>query len=617
MKGTLGQIMVNQALPKNLRNFETPLVGKELELVLEAVAKDDPEEYRRISHKLMQLGNEAAYLEGTTLRMSDVESPMLDRAELFKFIEKKEDEIDDMDISDKEKEEALEALYGKMQEHMESQTYSQGLLNNNLFARQVQAKARGNPTQLNALLTSPGAFRDGKGRILPVFAKNSYAEGLTPAEYYAASFGARRGVLSTKFATREAGDLGKQIATASANLIVTDDDCGTGNGYPAAVGDRDNVGALLLKDTAGFKAGTPITAKMSDQLERKGYDEVVIRSPITCGSKHGVCKKCAGLQEDGALPNLRDHVGVKASSALAERIAQGSLNVKHGGQKQVGGEKVYGGFPVINQLNQVPKIFPHRATISEKDGTVEDIREAPQGGWYVTVGGEDHYVDPEQDVQVKKGDQMEAGDQMSSGILNPAEVVKHKGLGEGRKYFAERLTKAFRDSKLNVDRRNVEVVTRAIIDQVDVEEPEGLGDYLPGDKISYSQLAYGYVPRSDSQVAKPTEAMGRYLEQPALHYTIGTRVTKKMAEKLAKHGVDKVVTHVNEPGFTPRMERLRTLPARLTKDWMAQMQGSNMKETLIRNVQRGAVSERHGTNPVPSLAHGVEFGESRKDRVTY
>lgn len=616
MKGTLGQIMVNHALPKNLRNFEEPMVGDALEVVLTALAKQDPEEYRRISHKLMQLGNEAAYLEGVTLRMGDVESP-IDRKDLFKFIDQKEDEIDDMDVPESEKDAAREALYGKMQDFMEKSTYDQGLKSGNLFARQVQARARGNPTQLNAMLTSPGAFRDGKGRILPVFAKNSYAEGLTPAEYFAASFGARRGVLSTKFATREAGDLGKQIAAASSGLIVTEDDCGTTNGYPASATDRDNVGALLLKDTAGFKAGTPVTQKLSDQLERKGYDEILIRSPITCQAKHGVCKKCAGLQEDGNLPNLRDHIGLKASSALAERIAQGSLNVKHGGQKQVGGEKTYGGFPIINQLHQVPKVFPHKATVSEVDGSVEDVREAPQGGWYVTVAGKEHYIDPEQEVQVKKGDLMEAGDQMSSGILNPAEVVQFKGLGEGRKYFAERLTKAFRDSKLGVNRRNVEVVTRAIIDQIDVEDPEGLGDYLPGDKISYSQLAYGYVPRQDASVAKPTEVIGKYLEQPALHYTIGTRVTKKVADKLAKHGVDKVVTHQNEPGFTPRMERLRTLPNRLTQDWMAQMQGSNMKETLMRNVQRGAISERHGTNPVPSLAHGVEFGESKKDRVTY
>ena len=615
MKGTLGQILVNQALPKDLRADE-PLVGEALDMVLTALAEKDPDMYREISHKLQNLGREAAYLEGVTLRMSDVESP-IDRKELFDFISQKEDEIDDMDATEEEKNEAREAVYGKIQQMIEDQTYDTALKKGNLFAKQVKVRARGNPTQLSALLSSPGAFRDGKGRVLPIFAKNSYAEGLTPAEYFAASFGARRGVLSTKFATREAGDLGKQIATASAGLVVTEDDCGTTNGYPVDVADKDNVGALLLKNTGGFKAGTPITSKMIKELERSKYDEIVVRSPITCNAKHGVCKKCAGLQEDGKLPNLRDHIGFKASSALAERIAQGSLNVKHGGQKDVGGEKVYGGFPVINQLHQVPKVFPHRATVSELEGTVDSVREAPQGGWYVHVGGEQHYVDPEQEVLVKPGDTLEAGDQISTGILNPAEVVQHKGLGEGRKYFAERLTKAFRDSKLGVNRRNAEVVTRAIIDQVDVDDPEGLGDYLPGDKVSYSQLAYSYVPRPDAKVVPPKEAVGAYLEQPALHYTIGTRVTKKVAEKLAKHGVDRVVTHGTEPGFTPRMERLRTLPARLTKDWMAQMQGSNLKSSLMQNVQRGAVSERHGTNPIPSLAYGVEFGESKKDRVTY
>lgn len=616
MKGTLGQIMVNQALPKHLRNYERPLIGDELELVLEAVAKDDPDLYKDVSHKLLNLGREASYLEGTTIRMDDTDSP-IDRQELFDFISQKEDEIDDSDMTDDEKDKALEAVYSEIHDMIIDQTYKAGLDKGNLFALQVKSKARGNPVQLSAMLSSPGAFRDGKGRVLPVFAKHSYSEGLTPAEWFAASYGARRGVISTKFATREAGDLGKQIANASTGLVVTIDDCGTRNGIPVAALDKDNVGAILLKDTAGFKAGTPIDSKMFGAFEKKGLDEIVVRSPLTCQAQYGVCKVCAGLNEDGRLPDIREHVGLKASSALAERIAQGSLNVKHGGKKQTGEEKVYGGFPVINQLNQVPKVFPHRATVAELDGQVQAVKEAPQGGWYITVAGQDHYVDSEQEPTVKEGDVMSAGDQMSTGIVNPAEVVQYKGLGEGRKYFAERLTQAFRDSKLTVNRRNTEVVARAIVDQVDIEEPDGLGDYLPGDQVSYSQLAYSYKPRQDAKILKPKESIGTYLEQPALHYTIGTRVTDKVADTLNKHGVDTLVVHPNQPGFVPTMERLRTLPNRLQKDWMAQLQGTNLKETLMRSVQTGAESERHSINPVPSLAKGVEFGQSRKDRVTY
>jgi len=616
MKGTLGQIMVNQALPKELRNYERPMIGDELDTVLTAIAKDDPDKYKEISHKLMNLGREASYLEGTTVRMTDTLSP-IDRQELFDFISQKEDEIEDSDMTDDEKEEALEAVYSEIHDMIIDQTYKAGLDKGNLFALQVKSKARGNPVQLSAMLSSPGAFRDGKGRVLPIFAKHSYSEGLTPAEWFAASYGARRGVISTKFATREAGDLGKQLANASSSLIVTMDDCGTRNGVPVAATDKDNVGALLLNDTAGFKAGTPVDSKMLGVFDKKGLDEVVVRSPMTCAAKYGVCKVCAGLNENGRLPDIREHVGLKASSALAERIAQGSLNVKHGGKKQTGEEKVYGGFPVINQLNQVPKVFPYRAAVAEIDGQVEEIREAPQGGQYVVIGGKEHYIDAEQDVLVKPGDTVSAGDQMSTGILNPAEVVEYKGLGEGRKYFAERLTQAFRDSKLTVNRRNVETVARAVIDQVDIEEPEGLGDYLPGDKVSYSQLAYSYKPRQDAKISSPVESIGSYLEQPALHYTIGTRVTDKVAEKLSKHGVDKLVVHPSQPGFVPRMERLRTLPNRLQKDWMAQLQGTNLKETLMRSVQTGAESESHSIHPVPSLAKGVEFGQSRKDKVTY
>ena len=42
--------------------------------------------------------------------------------------------------------------------------------------------------------------------------------------------------------------------------------------------------------------------------------------------------------------------------------------------------------------------------------------------------------------------------------------------------------------------------------------------------------------------------MGKYLEQPVLHYTIGTPITKTMLDNLKKYGIKKVLRK-DEYGF--------------------------------------------------------------------
>jgi hypothetical protein len=264
---------------------------------------------------------------------------------------------------------------------------------------------------------------------------------------------------------------------------------------------------------------------------------------------------------------------------------------------------------VINNLAAIPKNFPNRAAIATVDGDVDAIEEAPQGGYNVNIDGQTHYVAPELPLRIKVGDKLEAGDQISEGILNPADVVAYKGIGEGRRYFAQRLTQAFRDSSYAVNRRNVEILARAMVDHVSVDETGGLGHYLPGDVVSYNGLAYSYKPRKDSTLLKPDKAVGQYLEQPALHYTIGTRVTRQMAKKMKQFGVGAVTAHTQPAGFAPTMVSVTKVP-QYKDDWMARLGSTYLQSRLLQDVQRGAESKAHSLDPIPSLAKGVDFGRA-------
>ena len=287
-------------------------------------------------------------------------------------------------------------------------------------------------------------------------------------------------------------------------------------------------------------------------------------------------------------------------------------NTKHSG-KSIKGKGQYQGFNMLTSLAKVPKVFPDRATLSTVDGTVTKIEDAPQGGTYVFVdnGSEDkrHYVAPGYDLDVKVGDEVEAGDQISDGVIDPSELVKYKGIGEGRRYWASRFTQAFRDSGFAANRRNAEVLARTVMNTVKLENEDEAGEGLPGDVLTYTAWSNGFKPRKNSSMVAPTVAsIGKYLEQPVLHYTIGTRITPAVIKTMKKFKVDQMMVNDTKPDVTPFMERIEDSNAE-KKDWMARLGTTYLKSRLMEDVARGAESHLHSTEPYPGIAKGVEFGD--------
>ena len=65
MPTTIGQILVNEALPEKFRDYSRVMNAGNMEDTLEQIIREDPDAYREVSAKLMRLGNKAAYEEGT------------------------------------------------------------------------------------------------------------------------------------------------------------------------------------------------------------------------------------------------------------------------------------------------------------------------------------------------------------------------------------------------------------------------------------------------------------------------------------------------------------------------------------------------------------------------
>lgn len=609
---TAGQLAVNELLPEEMRDHKRVLDKKGVSQLLQTIAEKYPEKYRDIAHGLSKVGYHSAYHTGghsfDLEHMRTAQAAVKTRQEVEAQIQKL---YMHPFLSDEQKEQKVVELAMSHHQPLTDAILRESKLENNPLAEQVSAVGRGNPVSLKSLRGGDLMYVDHKDRPIPIPILRSYAEGLEPVEYYAGTFGARKGVMDTKFATQDAGALSKQFNQVAHRLIVTKHDHSdqirhAAQGMPVDLDDPDNEGALLAYPVGGYPRNTVLRPKIISHLKSMGVNRLVVRSPITTGPMDGgLYGRDVGIRERGSISPLGDNIGIAAAQALSEPLAQAQLSSKHSGGI-VGAAKGVSGFKLINQLTQVPKTFKGGAAHAQLDGRVSDIEAAPQGGNFITIGGQRHYVGTGYEPKVKRGDVVEAGDVISDGIPNPAEIVRHKGIGEGRRYFVDSFRSAYKESGLPHHRRNIEIMARGLIDHVKMNEEHG--HYVPGDVVPYSRLEHMYQPREGNQTLPLNRANDMYLEKPVLHYSIGTKIRPSVTKSLNEFGINNVTVHKDPPPFEPEMirgmENLSHDP-----DWMVRFLGSYQEKNLLRGVHRGAVSDEKGTSYVPPLARTVDFGK--------
>jgi len=600
-------ILVNNSLPDDLKDYKRVYDKKGVSNLMALIAKSHPEKYRELSKKISDFGRMSSYLQGETLTLSDMR-PTFDKTQDLLALDS-DIEVMKKTVPRSRHRETRIKLYQKYADRLSNKTLKKTIGGMHGLANTVFSGARGNPTQLNAMITTPGIYTDYKDEPIELFVRNSFGEGLRPYEYLAGMFGARKAVIATKEATADAGYLGKQMARATLPIVVTQENCNVNNGIMVDVDDVENMaGRVVVTNQHGVNSGTVIDRSVINHLSKKKAKKIMVRSPLTCQAKEGVCAECGGTDSAGKFAKIGDTVGLTAAQAISEPLAQGSLNTKHTGGIY-GGKKSFGGFSVINQIMQAPSTFPNRAAVSEVSGKVEKIEDAPQGGTFITVAGERHYALPGFDLLVKKGDEVELGEQLSDGILDVKDVIRLRGLGSGRKYYVDRLHQAFADSGMNVAKRNLEYLSRGALDQLQVHDIDGMGDALPDDLISYNKVMSEYNPPANSQLTSLDKAKGKYLQMPMLHYSIGTKLTPKMLKRLKEGNVGKIYVSEDKPKFTPVM----TMLARATKhhdDWLAKLHNTYLAESLKNDAAIGAdTNVDQNLHFAPRLAIGDDFGE--------
>lgn len=615
---SLGQMLILEALPEDMRKKGYVLDKKGVHKLFSELAEKYPDRYKDVLTELSNIGKSAAWTEGVSvslaaLRKSKAKEEVLApvRAQLHAILQ------DDSLTPEERKEAMINTLVGtapKLQKAIFEEAKAEG----SPFAVHVESGARGKVSDLASLRGADLLATDQQDRFIPVPLLNSYAEGFTPAQYFAASYGQRKGALDVKMSTADAGFLNKQLVNAAHRQVITKEQPDATRlpvGLPVTVDDRDNIGAVLALPAGKYPEGTLLTDEILQDLQDEDITDILIHSPMTeASSDGGVSSLAAGRRTRQGLHLVGDNIGIPAAQAIGERLSQGALNSKHSAGVQTRISK--SGFEYVNRLIQAPENFPEAGPLVEEGGLVKEIKAAPQGGHYITVGEKTYYANPDLQVTVKVGDQLDQGDDLTDGTPHPGDLVRLRGMGEARRVYMANLREALENSGVNIHRRNLESVVTGLLNWANITSPDGIGDNIYGDVVPYNRLTYNYTPRNNSKENDVGTAIGQYLEEPVLHYTPGTRITKRVVNDLNKWGIKKAFTNIDPPEFEPQMVR-GLLSVYHDPDWKTRLSGFYTTRAFERSLHRGLKSDTKSTSYVPALTVGSQLGRNLKTLGKY
>lgn len=588
---SVGHFLLNDVLPAS-HAIHGPITNKGLHDHVVGLAKSHPEVYVTAISALKRRGDEIATLEGVSVGLDDITPAYGARDALLA--------PHYATIAAAKTPEARANAVAAAQQDLLAHTK----LHPGSMTHMALSGARGNPGQLMKIVATPLAAVHPRRGIDPFLLRHSYAEGLSPAEYWVTMPEVRANEVQARISVAEPGEMAKVLVNNMVGQVVTVTDCGTTAGLKMALHDAHVLDRHAQADQ-GVARNTLVTPQLVHQLEARGVTALLVRSPMTCAATHGVCQLCQGLNEKGQTHRVGTNVGVRAAQALAEPLTQMALSARHGGLLVKGAVSFPTGLKGVRQLLEVPLAFKGEAVLAPHDGVVTRIEVAPQGGHYVHLDGDKLYAKPELTVTTPVGAHVEAGDALTNGIPHPIKVVAAKGLGAGRAYFVEALHKVYAAEGVNLDKRHLELLAKSEMNHVrlldhDPRHPE----LMKGDVINYNAFRAAYA--AEGERVALADAIGQRLGADLLHHTVGTRVTPTLAHDLKGRGVREVVVARHLPEVEFVMKPFAQNPL-LEPDWMARLAHRQLKGTLQTAAATGGESDLHGTHVVPAYAYGAEL----------
>ena len=209
--------------------------------------------------------------------------------------------------------------------------------------------ARGSAAQIRQLAGMRGLMAKPDGSIIETPITTNFREGLNVLQYFISTHGARKGLADTALKTANSGYLTRRLVDVTQDLVITEDDCGTRNGFVVKAlvegGEviealRERIlGRVVVDDLIDPEtqesvifAGTMLDEDLVDLIDKLGIDEVKVRTPLTCDTRYGLCAQCYGRDLGrGTMVNAGEAVGVIAAQSIGEPGTQLTMRTFHVG----------------------------------------------------------------------------------------------------------------------------------------------------------------------------------------------------------------------------------------------------------------------------------------------
>ena len=504
LETTVGRLIFNEILPESFGYINDVMNKKEINnLLSKAFGMEDRDIVVKLIDDLKDLGLEYGTISGHSVSLSDITIPQERRSHIDQGIEK----VAEIDrnfkrglITKAEAGRLTENVWNEATTSLDNAVWNSLKDDNPVKVLVNSGSSRASRDQVNQIAGIRGLIADPTGKIVELPILGNYKIGLSGLEYFASSRGARKGLADRALKTADSGYLTRRLVDVAQDVIIRSSDCGTTEGREMAVGERTILNSfserILGKHLADdvkvgkkilVKKNVLLTEKEAEIIEKSGVQKIILRSPLTCNTRRGICSKCYGVDlmtrnvvEIGAV------VGVSAAQSIGEPGTQLTMRTFYTGG--TAGKDITQGLPRIEELVEArtPKdlsIMSEVAGIAKltKSGDERKITIIPPGdSGDVAV---EYMVDPLSEIVIEDNQLVTVGDKLTAGHLDLTELLRTTGIRATQKYILDEIQKVYASQGVAINDKHIEVIVRQMFNHVRIEE---LGDtsFLPGEIVT-------------------------------------------------------------------------------------------------------------------------------------
>jgi len=507
---TAGRIIFNSLLPSYLPFINEEARASNIKTIVSQVLDRGEEEVTsKLIDDLKLLGFAMAEASGLSVSVFDCKV-IPNKEEIIKKSEKKIEQIEKNYrsglITREEQRRLSNEIWVQTTEEIADLTWKNFGEENSIRIISDSGGSRATGDQIKQLAGMRGLVADPSGKIVPLPTKSNFREGLSVFEYFTSTRGARKGFADRALKTAESGYLTRRLVDVAHDMIIRMEDCGTDDGIETQIDESRQtsfwqrlIGRIAAKNITKPKSGKILIKKGGEinegnvkLLQEAKVDKVLVRSPLTCAAKYGICAACYGRDLANKKPvQVGTPVGIIAAQSIGEPGTQLTMRTFHLGG--IVGLDITQGLPRVEELFEArtPKILAPLAEVAGKvkiTETAEGLRVKIRNAKIKPPVEREYLVPQTVELKVTDGDYVEAGTPLASGHLDVKEILSVKGLQVAQKYIVNSCQEVYEGQGVPINDKHFETIVRKMCDKVRIESPGDTG-LLPGEIVEKTRFS--------------------------------------------------------------------------------------------------------------------------------